>query len=315
MALQDELNDMIGDLPSPDSSQSPDQGVQDTQTGDAGVQDAGTAQRTDMQDAQAPHKDEPAQTDAVEPASTSPTEVSTQATPPTPVQPAPTEQPPPQPSDDVNARINALMEQNKELMRQLNELAKGSVDRPMQQAPKTEQQASAEQKPAFLESEDALNMALDKVENFNALLEKVVERAREEAVEKVLLSIPQLATQLVNQQMTLRMAADEFYKVNADLEPYRNFVGFVTNEIASAHPDYDLRTLLDETAKEVRKRIGLSGMAPSAQNRQAAPPGSPAAAGPDSPAFAHGPGARPGRAQASNINPQEQQILDLLQDL
>ena len=171
------------------------------------------------------------------------------------------------------------------------------------------------QKPTFLATEDDLNSALDKVENFNALLEKVVERARKEAVEETLLSVPQLATQLVNQQMTLRLAADEFYRVNSDLEPYRNFVGYVTNEVAAAHPDYDLKTLLDETAKEVRKRIGVSGMAPAASGQQA-PPSAPAAAGPGSPAFAHGAGARPGRAAGSgSLTGQEQQIMDLLQDL
>lgn len=280
---------------------------------------------------EAPPTEPPAASSQDQPPEELPTDTPPPTEPPAMQAEAPTDQTPPSEPptadkssnlDEMSARLDALVKQNQELMKQLNEVAAGRYTPPAQptSAPSgppaaTPSSQGREGTPAgpapFLESEDDFNRVLDKVENFNALLENVVKRAKAEAAEEALLSLPRLAEQLVNQQLTLRMAADEFYKVNADLAPYRNFVGFVTNEVAAAHPEYDLRTLLDESAKEVRNRIGLTGMQP--------PPTAPAApaapSAPGGPAFAPGPGARPGRTAQPKISGQEQQILDLLQDL
>ena len=50
---------------------------------------------------------------------------------------------------------------------------------------------------------------------------------------------------------------DTFYKVNEDLLPYRQFVGFVANELASQNPDWEIDAVFDKTASEVRTRLGI----------------------------------------------------------
>lgn len=243
--------------------------------------------------------------------------------------PAPGEPPPAEPpgsstpppavpaSVDEMAKMRAEMEmiraQNAELMKQLNEVAKGPTQpasaTPASGEPGAPAVQGAGAQEVFIPNEEEFNKVLDKAESFNALLNKVVEKAREQA----LLSLPAVATQLVNQQLTLRLAVDEFYKVNTDLVGYKNFVGFVTNEIAAGHPDYDLPTLLDETAKEVRKRIGLTQMEPEAP--PPAPPAAPGAPAAGGPAFVPGSPARPRTVGGGQVSGMDKEILDFISDL
>ena len=70
--------------------------------------------------------------------------------------------------------------------------------------------------------------------------------------------VPQVANQLVDQQFVLRTSVQSFYDENKDLLPHKKYVGFVSNEIASQHADWDLPKILEETEKEVRNRLKLA---------------------------------------------------------
>jgi len=195
------------------------------------------------------------------------------------------------PPVDWEMQIRAAREQNEKLLKQLNDLAAGAQAPP---PPKVD----AEGKPipevpvpaadtAFVADEATYDKVLTNAASFNALLNEV----KKKAVEETLLSVPRLAVNLVNQQMTMRLAAEDFYKINTDLAQHRSFIAFVTNETAAKHPEYDLKTLLEETAKEARSRLGIlagsTGGTPPATLPQGSPPGG-------SPAFVTAGPARPG---------------------
>jgi len=195
------------------------------------------------------------------------------------------------PPPDWEVQMRAAREQNEKLLKQLNDLAAGVQAPP---PPKVD----AEGKPipeapvpaadiVFVADEATYDKVLTNAASFNALLNEV----KRKTIEETLLSVPRLAVNLVNQQMTMRLAAEEFYKINTDLAQHRSFIAFVTNETAAKHPEYDLKTLLEKTAEEARSRLGIlagsTGGTPPANLPQGSPPGG-------SPAFVSAGPARPG---------------------
>jgi hypothetical protein len=161
--------------------------------------------------------------------------------------------------------IDKIKRENAELRAHLNEVAERAMT-PKPERPKTEVEEAAEkaQKEAagrqilkFLPTEEVFDEAMKNANNFNALLTAVVNTA----VERSLRMIPQVATQLVEQQISLKDIVRSFYDENKDLVEHKKYVGFVSNEVAAQHPDWTLPKILEETEKEVRSRLRLTRVA------------------------------------------------------
>jgi len=124
-----------------------------------------------------------------------------------------------------------------------------------------EQQAEAERQRAaagpvvvpFVRDEAALDEVFKTAGNFNQFMTNVVGFA----VQSVYKSIPQMIQRVADQQVSLRMAAKEFYDNNKDLTPYKDYVGVVTNELVAKNPDWNLAKVIEEVGTEVRKRLKL----------------------------------------------------------
>jgi hypothetical protein len=99
--------------------------------------------------------------------------------------------------------------------------------------------------------------------------QKVMEKVHTSATMSVLTRLPDIVTSLVSEQVTIQNMVSDFYKVNNDLLPYRNFVGFVTNELSGKHPDWDYRKLFEEVETETRSRLNI--MKQKAQREVKAP--------------------------------------------
>jgi hypothetical protein len=128
------------------------------------------------------------------------------------------------------------------------------------EAPKHEMPIVAEQQHDFLEGLD-LNEVLGDPAQLNALLGNVYNMALKEAsriaLEHAYQTMPATFTHFARQQIELRETVNEFYKQNPELSSRKATVGSVANEIAVEHPEYDVPTLLNESAKQVRKMLGL----------------------------------------------------------
>ena len=87
----------------------------------------------------------------------------------------------------------------------------------------------------------------------NQILTSVYNRA----VQNTYNNTPKMVDNMIKQRTYLNDKVDVFYKENDDLLPYRQFVGFVANELTSQNPDWDLDAVFDKTAVQVRDRLGL----------------------------------------------------------
>jgi hypothetical protein len=203
---------------------------------------------------------------------------------PTPVAPAP----PAPPIDPKDAELAELKKTVEHLRGLVESAARQAATPPAPQPlPLGPDGKPVEAKPTvykFIEKEEELDKVLDSVDSFNGYMTKVVEKAQE----SVLTSIPQLVARMADQVVTQKMAVMEFYQKNQDLTGNKAYVGMVANELAAAHPDWNMEKIITELGPEVRNKLRLAGIAtqPSVQ-----PPANPPA---EHPAFVPGSPARPG---------------------
>lgn len=88
-------------------------------------------------------------------------------------------------------------------------------------------------------------------------LNKVLNVVYNTAIEHLMRGVSPVIGRVVQEQTQLQALVSDFYKVNDDLIPHRSFVGFVTNEMASKHPDLSYEELFGKVGSEVRKRLDL----------------------------------------------------------
>jgi hypothetical protein len=319
-----EINDIISDyVPSVDNSQAVQEANQETQTQ---LEVTTHVEEGQERSQEAPSQQEPTvpepQVQAQEVTPPPAQEPPAQVTPPVEGQP-PT--PPPAAPPVQETELEQLKRMNAELIARLNEVA-GTVvggKPPVQPTPEQQaeqqrqQQEAAKQVLGFLPDEETFDAVLKDHNAFNALLTSVARTA----VEQSLRLMPSVASQIVNQQVSMTTAVRDFYTDNADLEPHKQYVGFVSNEVTSAHPDWNLTQVLQETEKVVRERLRLARRAenaPPPPNNAGAPPQNgqqpSARTVPANPGFVPGGGgARRGPAATDgNLSGQEKQILDII---
>lgn len=111
----------------------------------------------------------------------------------------------------------------------------------------------------FIQSDDELDNVLNSSEGLNKLLNQ----ANQMAIQHVQKAIPKVIQANVAQQIQLQETVSSFYSENDDLKPHRTFVGKVSERIMSEHPDWSMQKVLEETAKEARKRLKLKSKAES----------------------------------------------------
>lgn len=251
-----------------------------------------------------------------------PKEGETQVTPPVgevpPVTPPVT---PPVEPPKQETEVERITRENAELKAHLEEMAAKFVTPPpprqltpeQQDAEKKRMEQQARQVLKFLPDDTVFDDVMKSSDNFNALLTSVVNTA----VERSLRLMPQVATQLVEQQVNLKNAVRDFYTDNRDLEPHKKYVGFVANEIAAQHSDWGLTQILQEVEKEVRGRLKL---ARPGENMQTVPvtPQSNQVLGrtvpPSNPGFVPGGGGgrRGSSSSDGNLSSQEKDIINLI---
>lgn len=121
----------------------------------------------------------------------------------------------------------------------------------------------------FKLTEDTLYELTRDPKKFNDLLNKVMmeahNRATQAAVQNTLRSIPKIIGRSIQEATTVQKLADDFYKENNDLVPYKQFVMLVTNEVAASNPGKGLPEILPLVADETRKKLNLKKKAVTAE--------------------------------------------------
>lgn len=144
----------------------------------------------------------------------------------------------------------------------------------------------------FLETPEALNTLLNKVATISA-------RAGQQAgYEMAMRSIPQVVQNSAQQQYNLQAAADNFYKQNADLTPFKKAVGMAAMDFYSKNPQATLEQIMEGAGKATRQILRLRGTT--------------AGRVPAQPAATVGAGGQDRLAQPPQLTSMEQQIFDVI---
>lgn len=121
----------------------------------------------------------------------------------------------------------------------------------------------------FIGDDDPEELTRDKGA-LNKLLNKVFSKGVDTGVrrseEGVLRKIPDLVKKTTALAASLEKATEEFYDKNKDLEKFKKVCGTVFEELVSEHSDWTYQKALEETGKEVRKRLELEPPKPPSKN-------------------------------------------------
>lgn len=98
---------------------------------------------------------------------------------------------------------------------------------------------------------------IESEDKFKSFLTDFAKKVQSSTHETILQTLPDTVSSYVNEQVTIKDQVNNFYRDNPDLENTKKYVSVTANEIASEHPDWDFSAVLDETAKKVRKSLGL----------------------------------------------------------
>lgn len=106
---------------------------------------------------------------------------------------------------------------------------------------------------AQLVTQEEMDEALESLPKFNALMNKVSRHAGEEMFK----AMPDVVRNLVEYRVAVGVKTEEFYRDNPDLKGYKPVVSLVGRQLQSEHQDWDIDKLLEETNKEVRRKLML----------------------------------------------------------
>lgn len=199
--------------------------------------------------------------------------------------------------DGMRMQFNEAMGQMSEMMTQLAQ--KNQTTGPELKLPDNPQEVSQldflnGQAPTdFLESPEAFNGLLNKVATIAA-------RAGQQAgYEMAMRTVPSVVQSSAQQQFQLQHAADNFYKTNADLVPFKKAVSMAALDYYSKNPGATPEQILEGAAVATRNILRMRGT--TAGRVPAQPAATPGVVG--------GAARTSGPAQ---LTPLEQQILDTI---
>lgn len=113
--------------------------------------------------------------------------------------------------------------------------------------------------------------AIKSPKKFNEILNKVYSQAREDVVRDV----PELARNMVSNEMYTRTAVKEYFEQNKELDPYRKYVSFVANKIQSKNPKKPVSEILAEAGERTRKDLNIKAKAKRVEDKRRKAPRQP----------------------------------------
>lgn len=154
-----------------------------------------------------------------------------------------------------------LTEREKKLIAQIEKLS-GQISTPTSTPAKTEVKEEPPSKTIQQTTESFLgDLNLDDIledpKLFNQVLLNLANHVEVRAIEKTLLSVPELVTRFVSNNTALTKMADDFYKANPDLAEVRKTVSVCANEAYHENPALTTEQLFEEAGKRARKILAL----------------------------------------------------------
>lgn len=173
--------------------------------------------------------------------------------------------------EEPQDEIALIKKQNEMLLQRIEELS-GKVMNPEQ--PKQQEEQSQQAGPVVIDvvGDDDIDDIVSSKELFNAAISKAIMAAEERAVQKILVSIPNIVMKQTQQQAMIKQATDDFYKENPDLEPVKKTVAAVASEIYSTNPQLSITDIFKQSAEKTREILGIRKQAMRVVNEQGRSP-------------------------------------------
>jgi hypothetical protein len=121
--------------------------------------------------------------------------------------------------------------------------------------------------PQALISQEEFAVAITDVNKFNEVLNRVYDRARQDAIRDV----PAVVEATARRQAEYTTASNRFYQDNPDLAEYPAAVAMVANQVAAEQPDLDVQGVLNETAKRAREVLKIGAQAQKREEERESP--------------------------------------------
>lgn len=112
----------------------------------------------------------------------------------------------------------------------------------------------------FLQGKDPADLLVEP-QSFNQLLNLVATTAARAAVtsssEHTIKNIPAIVQRVTTEQIQIKSIADDFYKKNNDLYPFRQLVASAAGQVYAEKPDISIEECIQESGKRVREILRL----------------------------------------------------------
>jgi hypothetical protein len=169
---------------------------------------------------------------------------------------------PVEPAQVEPSEAEKLAADNARLREELNEQARRYGQLPSATAPVQPVAPAAPTQPVvpvagpieFVSSEEAESLIDKPQEVLNAVLNKVFQAGREQAMREM----PTLVRQQTLSEVALQGKVQKFWSENKDLEPYRDFCAMVANQVEVENPGLAFDAVLEKTGVVARERLNLS---------------------------------------------------------
>ena len=197
--------------------------------------------------------------------------------------------------EQIQAEYEELKKENERLKSQAQQGGK-SED---QMSKKDVEEKIPDEQLEFVTAEEVAEIQKNPAK-FNEILARTYQRARQDAIRDV----KDVTRNVVRQEQQQQETARKFFDENPDLVQHRDYVGMIANQLANSNPEWTTDKLLQETSREVRKRLNIDEQARSTETKRR-----------DNPAFAAGQGNTGSRQGSSDNRSEQQKQIDALIDI
>lgn len=109
----------------------------------------------------------------------------------------------------------------------------------------------------FIKDEEGLTSLLSSPQALNKMLNKVLQMGEARGREQAVAHMPSQVRAVMQQEQQKATVINSFFAANKDLAPHKDLVGLIAQNLVREQPAIDTQTLLKETAKQTRARLGL----------------------------------------------------------
>jgi len=112
---------------------------------------------------------------------------------------------------------------------------------------------------------------MESKENFTKFFKDAMNSVKNETIRTFQQVLPQYATPIISNQITMKEVADNFYSQNKDLAVVKPYVASIANEVSKENPEFTVAQVLEESAKRARESLGIVAIPSTSQASSSSP--------------------------------------------